>query len=88
MNSNNHILENEFTGVKELRGNLACLSRALRQFICVYYDDNIWSILQHKKWPITSKIQLPILSGLSYRSWYERLAKAVFPGAVMMYDED
>ena len=80
-------MKNEFIGLKEL-GIVACVNRDLRQYICVDIDDDIWSILLHKKWPSTSKIQQQIIRDLSYRSWYERLEKAVLPGVVYMNAED
>ena len=79
------ILKNGFIGIKEL-GNLACVSRGLKQ--CIYVDIvDIWSMLLHEKWPCTTKIPQHIFSSLSYRAWYERLTTAVCPGAVELYDE-
>ena len=78
------ILKNDFIGVRDL-AVLACASHQMRQYICFDSDDDIWSSLLHEKWPSTYKIPQQILSRLSFRSWYERLATAVRPGAVEWY---
>jgi len=78
------VLKNDFIGVRDL-AVLACASHQLRQYICVDSDGDIWSSLLHEKWPSTYKIPQQILSRLSFRCWYERLATAVRPGAVEWY---
>ena len=74
------LVTNDFIGAKEL-GVLACVGAMMHRLICEGdSDDEIWSHLLRTRWPSTIMIPSNVLSGLSHRAWYERMATARLPG--------
>mmetsp|Transcript_14172 Transcript_14172/g.21764 ORF Transcript_14172/g.21764 Transcript_14172/m.21764 type:complete len:515 (-) Transcript_14172:127-1671(-) len=75
------LVKNGFVDELQL-GALACTSKMLQKFICIDADEDIWENLLHEKWPSTRMMPKEVRGALSNRTWYERLATAICPGAI------
>mmetsp|Transcript_22074 Transcript_22074/g.33710 ORF Transcript_22074/g.33710 Transcript_22074/m.33710 type:complete len:433 (+) Transcript_22074:4356-5654(+) len=80
------LVKNGFVKDARMLGALACSCKMLEKFVCVDSDEDIWATLLHQKWPSTRMMSQDVHLGLSNRTWYERIATAVYRG--LMKEEE